>query len=130
MMKTSIVAIVAVMAMAVAFSAVCLHAQPAPQAAPESAVVGSAANGRRLFSRIGCSECHGLEAQGATQTGAPRLGPDPMPSPAFVRYVRRPKGEMPPYTDKVVSDQDMADLYAFVKALPHPPDPKTLPFPK
>jgi mono/diheme cytochrome c family protein len=53
-----------------------------------------------------------------------------MPFPAFARYLRKPKGEMPPYTDKVISEQDLADLYAFVKALPHPPDPKTLPFPK
>jgi hypothetical protein len=35
---------------------------------------------------------------------------------AFSRYVRRPTGQMPPYTDKVVSDTDMADIYAFVQA--------------
>jgi len=104
----------------------------APQATPPvtQSVTGHADNGKRLFSKIGCYQCHGLEAQGSTQTSAPRLGPDPIGYTAFSRYVRRPKGEMPPYTEKVVSEQDMADLYAFVKALPQPPDPKTLPFPK
>jgi hypothetical protein len=35
-------------------------------------------------------------------------------------------GEMPPYTAKVVSDQDLADIYAFLQSLPRPPDPKSI----
>jgi hypothetical protein len=44
--------------------------------------------------------------------------------------VRRPTGEMPPYTEKVVPAQDLADIYAFVKSVPKPPDAKSLPLPK
>ena len=28
---------------------------------------------------------------------------------------------MPPYTAKVLSDSDLADIYAFVKSVPQPP---------
>ena len=61
----------------------------------------------------GCYQCHGREAQGSSSTG-PRLGPRPIAFAAFSRYVRRPTGQMPPYTAKVVSDTDMANIYAYV----------------
>jgi mono/diheme cytochrome c family protein len=93
---------------------------------PARAPVGNMENGKRLFVKYGCYECHGREAQGSTGTG-PRLGPDPAPLSALVSYVRNPTGEMPPYTEKVVSDQDLADIYAFLESLPHPPDAKSIP---
>jgi ubiquinol-cytochrome c reductase cytochrome c subunit len=133
-MKTSITIAAAALALGVlSLNAVSLAAAQAasqPAQAAGAPAAGNADSGKRLFSKIGCYECHGLEAQGATQTAAPRLGPNPITFPAFARYVRKPKGEMPVYTEKVVSDQDLADLYAFVKSRPQPPDPKTLPFPK
>src|SRR6185503_14916053 len=59
--------------------------------------------GRKLFASYGCYQCHGYEGQGSSATG-PRLGPRPLPLASFTRYVRRPTGQMPPYTTKVVSD--------------------------
>jgi ubiquinol-cytochrome c reductase cytochrome c subunit len=44
-----------------------------------------------------------------------------------VEYVRAPQGQMPPYTSKVLSDTELADIYAFLKSLPLPPDPKSIP---
>jgi len=41
-----------------------------------------------------------------------------------VSYVRKPTREMPPYTDKVVSDQELADIYAFLQSRPRPPAAK------
>src|SRR6266516_2045527 len=67
--------------------------------------------GRQIFVRVGCYQCHGREAQGAS-TG-PRLGPDPLPVAAFTRAVRTPRNEMPPYSTKILSDADLADVYAF-----------------
>lgn len=84
------------------------------------------ANGRRLFMKDGCYECHGTEAQGSPTTG-PRLGPDPIPLSAIIAYVRAPTGQMPPYTAKVISDRELADIYAFLKSLPQPPPLKTIP---
>lgn len=104
-----------------------LYAQPpaTPANAP-AAPPGDAQNGKKLFASYGCYQCHGREAQGWTVTG-PRLGPRPLPYAAFSRYVRHPAGQMPPYTAKVVPDQDLADIYAFLKALPQPPPAKNIP---
>ena len=60
----------------------------------------------------------GREAQGAS-TG-PRLGPDPIPLAQFMRFVRAPRNEMPPYTTKVLSDAELADIHAFVAARSRP----------
>src|SRR5579863_8869782 len=87
---------------------------------------GNAENGKRIFNKIGCYECHGREGQGSTMSG-PRIAPDPVPFEVLARYVRKPLGEMPPYTAKVVSDQDMADIYAFLQSRPHPPAAKNNP---
>jgi mono/diheme cytochrome c family protein len=93
---------------------------------PAAAPAGNAQNGRKLFVKYGCYECHGYEAQGSIATG-PRLGPDPVPLQAFIAYVRKPTGEMPPYTDKVMSDQELTDIHAFLQSLPQPPPAKDIP---
>ena len=80
---------------------------------------GNPEEGKKLFVSYGCYQCHGYEAQGSNATG-PRLGPRPIAFAAFSRYVRQPTGQMPPYTTKVVSDADMANIYAFVAARPAP----------
>jgi mono/diheme cytochrome c family protein len=77
-----------------------------------------AQNGQRLYASYGCYECHGGEAQGSVQTGGSRLGPVQIPFASFVSYVRQPAGQMPPYTKKVVSDAELADIYAFLKSRP------------
>jgi mono/diheme cytochrome c family protein len=46
---------------------------------------------------------------------------------AFVRYIRRPSGQMPPYSSKIASDPELADIHAFLESLPHPPDAKNIP---
>jgi len=83
-------------------------------------------NGRKLFARFGCYQCHQREAQGAAATG-PRLGPHPVPFASFTRYVRQPTGQMPPYTAKVVKDSELADIYAFLQSLPEPRPAKDIP---
>jgi mono/diheme cytochrome c family protein len=93
---------------------------------PSDAPAGNAENGKRLFSRDGCYQCHGREGQGSSMTG-PRIAPDPVPFEVLERYVRKPTGEMPPYTAKVVSDQELADIYAFLESRPHPPTAKATP---
>src|SRR5437763_15477411 len=70
--------------------------------------------GKQSFMRVGCYQCHGREAQGAS-TG-PRLGPNPLPLAAFTRAVRTPRNEMPPYSVRLLSDADLADVLAFVAA--------------
>jgi mono/diheme cytochrome c family protein len=94
---------------------------------PSKAQAGNIENGKRVFTRYGCYECHGREGQGSAVTG-PRVGPDPVPFEVFAQYIREPAGEMPPYTDKVLSDQELVDIYAFLQSLPQPPVTKSTPF--
>jgi mono/diheme cytochrome c family protein len=116
------------LAMALIFTPTRVRAQNAAQASkPAEASAGNAENGKRIYTKYGCYECHGREGQGSTMTG-PRLGPDPIPFEVFASYVRRPMLEMPPYTAKVVSDQELADIYAFLQSRPHPPAARPSPF--
>jgi ubiquinol-cytochrome c reductase cytochrome c subunit len=95
-------------------------APPTPQPAPAPDIAGKAA-----YMKNGCWQCHGQQGQGGA--AGPRLGPRPMPVPAFRAYVRKPLNDMPPYSEKVLSDRDVADIHAFLTALPPPPDVKTIP---
>jgi mono/diheme cytochrome c family protein len=97
---------------------------PAPQ--DEKPPVGNSQNGKKLFTSYGCFECHGHQAEG-TSVGGPRLGPNPISFSAFVRYIRQPTGQMPPFTIKVTSDADLADIYAFLQSLPQPPKADSIP---
>ena len=98
-----------------------------PAAEHAAATPAQSMNGERLFKNDGCYECHGLLGQGSTSTGATRLGPPRIPLSAFVSYVRQPTGEMPPYTAKAVSDQDLAEIYDFLKSIAAPPPAKSIP---
>ena len=101
-------------------------ANPAP-ASNLSGLSGNAQNGNRIYTADGCYECHGRVGQGSQQTGAPRIGPPALTIDAFARYIHAPTGNMPPYTSKVVSDQDIADVYAFLKSVPPAPAAKDIP---
>jgi mono/diheme cytochrome c family protein len=90
------------------------------EAKSSSASKGDAANGKRLYFSDGCYECHGGEGQGSPLSG-PRVAPDPIPFSALVQYLRHPSGQMPPYTSKVISEAELADIYAFLKSRPQPP---------
>ena len=78
---------------------------------------GSAEKGKQIYMKYGCYQCHGRVGQGGA---GPRLGPPPPAFEAFARALRQPRAEMPPYTSRVVTDADLADIYAFLRALPHP----------
>jgi ubiquinol-cytochrome c reductase cytochrome c subunit len=86
---------------------------------------GDADNGKKLYNKIGCWQCHGYSAQGGS--AGPALVPGPLPFPAFDAYTRVPAGEMPPYTTKVLSDAHLADIYAFLKSIPPPRNVKDIP---
>src|SRR4029077_16569299 len=92
----------------------------------DNAPTGNAKNGKAVYTADGCYECHGREAQGGAGTG-PKLGPAPIPYPAFVFQVRTPRDQMPPYTGKVLSDAELADIYAFVQSQPQPPKVDSIP---
>jgi mono/diheme cytochrome c family protein len=90
---------------------------PAASQSP-SPPTGNAEKGQQLFMKDGCYECHGTQGQGGP--AGPRLGPNPIPLTSFTKYIRQPKLQMPPYTSKVLSDEDAADIHAFLRARPRP----------
>jgi len=85
---------------------------------------GNPENGRRLFMKNGCYECHGTMGQGGT---GPRLAPKPLATAALTAYVRKPAGGMPPYSAKVMPDSEVADIRAYLAAIPEPPPAKSIP---
>jgi mono/diheme cytochrome c family protein len=100
------------------------EATPAPQQ-QQNVPQGNTANGRKLFVSFGCYQCHGYEAQGGS--AGPRLAPRPIAYAQLMKYVRHPTGEMPPFTDKIVKDSELTDIYAFLRAQPAPPDVDKIP---
>ena len=96
-------------------------ARAAGQSAPASADLSQ---GKKLFETIGCYECHGYAGQGGG--AGPKLI-EPIAFPAFIVQLRTPRKQMPPYTAKVVSDQQAADIFAFLQSLPKPPAVESIP---
>ena len=90
-----------------------------------NANAASVDHGKTLFIQKGCWECHGTQGQGAV-TG-PRLAPDPIPLEAISNFVRNSTGPMPPYRKEILSDADLADIYAYLQSIPQPPDVKNVP---
>lgn len=91
----------------------------------QTPAAGNAENGKRLFVRDGCYECHGYAGQGS-RDGA-RIGPPVLNVQGLIRYVRRPAGAMPAFTEKVVTDQELTDIYAYLKSIPPPKAAKDIP---
>lgn len=90
------------------------------------AAAGNAANGKTLYRETGCYQCHGLAGQGALMTG-PRVSRTELPLDAFLNQLRHPVNQMPPYEAAIVSDRDAADIYAYLKQMPAPPEANSIP---
>jgi len=84
--------------------------------AQQPASTGNIENGKKVFLRDGCWECHGTVGQGG-RDGA-RLADTALSAAQLTRYVRKPTGAMPAYIDKVLSDQELTDIWAYMKSLP------------
>lgn len=62
-----------------------------------------------------CANCHGAQGEGGY---GPDLAGRGLSFEAFRRAVRQPWGIMPAYSDGQLSDQTLADMYAFLTSLP------------
>ena len=103
------------------------HAQaPAPAPArPAETAAGNAEAGKKLWVSYGCWQCHGYEGQGGA--AGPRLSARNLAFATFAAYVRRPANQMPPYTEKVVSNTDLVNIHAFIQSRPSPPPAASVP---
>jgi mono/diheme cytochrome c family protein len=92
----------------------------------DSAPAGNIANGKALYTQVGCYQCHGQAGQGARMTG-PSVSRTQFPFEGFLYQLRHPANQMPPYEAAVVSDQEAADIYAYLRQMPAPRDPNSIP---
>jgi ubiquinol-cytochrome c reductase cytochrome c subunit len=87
---------------------------------------GNAEHGKTLYRETGCYQCHGLAGQGAVMTG-PRVSRTELPFDGFLNQLRHPVNQMPPYEAAVIPDGDAADIYAYLRQMPAPRDPNSIP---
>jgi mono/diheme cytochrome c family protein len=90
-----------------------------------SALAASAEKGKSAFLQHGCWQCHGYQGQGGV-TG-PKLAPGPIPFETLSNFVRTTNRAMPPFSKDILSDEDLADIYAYLESIPKSPDPKSIP---
>jgi mono/diheme cytochrome c family protein len=119
-LKTWMLMLLAALLLAAAGAA----AQTPAQASAQTSPAGDADAGKKLFVSLGCWTCHGYEGQGGA---APRIAPRPLPRAAFTAYVRRPPERMPNYPERVVSDEQLGHIHAYLESRPMPPPLKSIP---
>ena len=117
--------ILALTGLMLAAGPICAQQASAP-AGQDSAPAGNVANGKALYAQVGCYGCHGQAGQGARMTG-PSVSRTQFPFEGFLYQLRHPANQMPPYEAAVVSDQEAADIYAYLKQMPAPRDPNSIP---
>ena len=89
---------------------------------------GDAAKGKASYMTFGCWQCHGTEGQGSAITSQGKvLAPDPMPLETFIAFVRSTDRAMPPYSEKVLSNEDLTDMHAYLSTIPKGKDYKSIP---
>jgi len=77
----------------------------------------SVERGTKLYQEKWCHSCHGTVGQGGERGAGPRIAPNPFPYEAFAMQTRRPRANMPRYPVEFLSDQEMADIYAYVASI-------------
>ena len=89
---------------------------------------GDVAKGKASFMKYGCWQCHGTEGQGSAITSAGKvLAPDPLPWESFSAFVRATNRAMPPYSEAVLPNADLADIHAYLSSIPKAKDYKSIP---
>jgi mono/diheme cytochrome c family protein len=95
--------------------------------AQEKAPEGSAERGKEHFTKYMCYTCHGTVGQGADRGTGPQLAPKLLPYAAFTLQVRNPRLDMPAFRKEFVSDQELADIYAYLLTVKPGPQLKDIP---
>ena len=87
---------------------------PGTMPPPRTSGAPDAKRGYIVYASQGCWQCHGTT--GETGGPGPRLAPNPLPIEAVTKQLRTPSARMPVYTAAVLSDHDIADLYAYLQS--------------
>jgi ubiquinol-cytochrome c reductase cytochrome c subunit len=95
--------------------------------AQAQAPAGDAARGKAAYMKNMCYTCHGTVGQGGDRGSGPRIAYDVWPWEGFAHQVRHPRESMPRYAVEHVSDQDLADIYAYVASFKRGPKANEIP---
>ena len=94
------------------------------EAPVEEGAVGNPVNGQGLYLGLGCEQCHGDQGQGGI---GPTIAQTVIPLDRVIHQYREPLEGMLPFTPEQVSDEGIADIYAWLQTLQRPPDADIVP---
>ncbi len=95
--------------------------------AQEQAPAGKPERGYQLYMKVQCYTCHGTVGHGGDRGTGPAIAPDPLPYEAYESELRTPRQTMPAYRKEFLSDQDLADIYAYLRSIKSQPEAKDIP---
>ena len=85
----------------------------------QEAPKGDVANGQRVYVMAGCFTCHGRVGQGGNfNLATPALAHTVWPLEALRAFLRVGLNDMPAFSKEVLTDQQVADIHAFLQSLP------------
>ena len=90
----------------------------------EEGAVGNPANGQNLFFSLGCNVCHGDQGEGLV---GPTIAMTIVPLDRVIQQYREPLEAMTEFPPDQVSDEDIADIFAWLQTVPRPPEADVIP---
>ena len=85
----------------------------------EEGAVGNPANGQELFFALTCNVCHGDRGEGLI---GPTIAQTIVPLERVIQQYREPLESMNTFPPDEVSDEEIADIYAWLQTVERPPD--------
>ncbi len=94
----------------------------------QSAPTGDAGKGKQTYLNVDCYTCHGRVGQGGNfMYPAPPLAGLDMPAETLQAFLRAAPNDMPSYAPTILTNDDIANIDAFLHSLPGRRDPKDFP---
>jgi len=90
----------------------------------QEGAIGNPANGQQLFFSLGCNVCHGDFGEGVV---GPTIAMTIVPLDRVILQYREPLEAMSVFPPDQVSDDEIADIYAWLQTVPRPPEADVIP---
>ena len=94
------------------------------EAEVEEGAVGNPNNGQSLFFEMGCNVCHGDRGEGLV---GPTIAQTIVPLDRVITQYREPLEAMTAFPADQVSDEEIADIYAWLQTVERPPEAAVIP---
>jgi mono/diheme cytochrome c family protein len=94
----------------------------------QSPPTGDAVKGKQTFLNAQCYACHGRFGEGGRfEYPAPPLVSLDLPAEALQAFLRAAPNDMPSFAPTLLTNDDIANIAAFLRSLPGRGDPKDFP---